>query len=274
MSNDDSSTRRIGRRTILRRSGVLGAGLVGISGVGATQDGQARTYEADTSGVTGLDTASITVTSSSEGDRVGYEYSWDPEVVQDVRNQPAASLELDLPGQRTRQLQPTDVSAASMEPLSGARAVAETASQSAGSGAGQRRVTTAQHWDMVPFVESNSLLCGTLAETFLGVVTDESGGHFDESRFDYEAYDDECRDEWYVPGSFDTHWFVKNTAKNHSSDEIAASARFYNDDFPLSDRVYVVHYFNLTESSHDFGYFHYGDLSYILLEAKSRTGYL
>jgi hypothetical protein len=144
---------------------------------------------------------------------------------------------------------------------------------------------TTSSWDRIPYVETKSLLCGVLAETELAIDSAYTGAgtvyvDYDLSTRDYDAT---CDDEWYVPDVFNTEWYVPdvfNTAwytsgssSNKDGSDITAEANYYTDDFPLSDRVYADHDFDISPSSHSMSYNHYGDLSYIALEGKSNTGY-
>jgi len=279
MSQDNTSKEDIGRRSALRKIGVAsGFALGGIAGTSPVQAASPTVFEADTSGIAGLDSASIVIEEQSDSSRMTHQYSWDPEVVQEFDAPTGASVRLDVPGHNPKDSEQATASL-DAESLQNATAVVEPAANP-----GTARTTdgqstsdvTADDWNTIPYVETKSLLCGVLAESELPIDSQYFSGAgtvYVDYDFTTANYDETCEDEWYVPGAFNTEWFTDDSTSNKDGSDITAEANYRNEDFPLSDTVYADHTFDVSPSSHDMSYNHYGDLSYIALEGKSSTGY-
>lgn len=282
-----NGTRTVDRRTFLRGASAVSAAVLGTAGTGTAAGQSTLAFEADPSAVPGLESAAVRVRTGSDRDRVRHEFAWNPETLADADRAPSASLHLELPdlGLGGLLTDPTDLLDA--EAIAGATAVVEEpSSATAGStlagidgdasmGNGEAS-TGASDWDLVPYAESTSPLCGTLAETNLRISRTPSSSTdvaYDATDLDTNTYDDTCQDEWYVPREFNTTWHEDASGLDRQPRTVGASATYYNDDFPESDRVWADHDFEITPSRHEVAYEHSGDTSRLLLEIKSETGY-
>lgn len=279
MSRDNTSKEGIGRRSALRKIGVAsGFALGGIAGTAPVQATSPKVFEADTSDIAGLDSASVTVEEQSGSGRMTHQYSWDPEVVHEFDAPTGASVHLDIPGYSATDTEQATPSL-DEESLENATAVVEPATNPGAARASGEESTsdvTADDWNTIPYVETKSLLCGVLAESELLIDSQYFSGAgtvYVDHDFETNNYDETCEDEWYVPGQFNTEWFTDGSTSNRDGSEITAEANYRNEDFPLSDTVYADHTFDVSPDSHDMAYNHHGDLSYIALEGKSSTGH-
>lgn len=269
---DERSTRcRIGRRTALRRVAALSTAALGTAAVGAAAEPTTLTFEADASRIDGLASAAIHVDVADDATHVRHEYDWDREVLRELDRLQCAAMHLDLP---------TDLGSADpaeiveRTELEDATAVLED--PSGVSVPDGDRTTDEDGWDVIPYVETNSLMCGTLAESNLRIRhTPESPGRaeYDAANLEAITHDYACEDEWYVSEEFDTVWHEDGRELQRRPESIDATATYYNDDFPCSDRVWADHCFEITPEHHHMRYEHSGDRSRLLLEARSETGY-
>ena len=279
MSRDNISKEGIGRRSALRKIGVVsGLTFGGLAGTAPVQATSPTVFEADTSGIAGLDSASIVVEEQSGSSRMTHQYSWDPEVVHELETPTGASVRLDVPGHSTTDTQQATagIDATSLE---NATAVVEPTNAGTARATGEQATTsdvTVDNWNTIPYVETKSLLCGVLAESELPIDSQYFSGagtvyvDYDLRTQDFDAT---CDDEWYVPGEFNTEWYTDGSTSDKDGSHITAAANYHNDDFPHSGTVYADHTFDVSPTSHDMAYNHYGDLAYIALEGKSSTGY-
>lgn len=282
-----NDTRTVDRRTFLRGASAVSAAVLGTTGTGTAAGQSTLAFEADPDDVAGLESAAVRVRTGSDRDRVRHEFAWDPETLADADTAPSASLHLELPdlGLGGLLADPTDL--LDVETIARATAVVEEpSSATAGStlpgidsaaSIGDSAASTGDgDWSLVPYVESTSPLCGTLAETNLRIShTSPSSTDvaYDATDLDTNTYDDTCEDEWYVPREFNTTWYEDASSLDRQPQSVGASTTYYNDDFPESDRVWADHDFEITPSRHEVAYEHSGDTSRLLLEVKSETGY-
>lgn len=253
---------------------MLSAGVLSSAGTGAADDGSTLTFDADASDVDGLASAAVLVDVLEETVRLRHEYCWDPDAVAALDERPRAALRLDLPTELGAVEDLTET--VGLSELSRATAVLEQPTDGSTLLGGLDPSTSDDDWDVIPYVETTSPLCGTLAETNLRIARRQrSTGRavYDRAELDTNTYDYTCEDEWYVPPEYNTIWYEDDRTLERGPDEIDADATYYNDDFPKSDRVWADHWFEVAPSRHCVGYEHSGDRSRFLLEFRSEAGY-
>lgn len=269
MSNNNSPSNRMDRRTLLRRASVGTALVLGTSaaGVASASESDTVTFDADTSAVESLEEAFIEVEKTGDQGVVTHHYSYDLDAL-DAAELPGASLQLELPDDtrdgalETHSERPVDPGT-----LEDASVVVETVDREPKSPSSGELTTHSSHWDWIAWAETNSLVCGTLAESEVPYGVSDAN-NFTGADISADGLESDC--PVYVPVS--TEWHLDSTDIDLGMTELDAEAQFYNNDFPDLGSVDSDHIYEIESTgSHDIEVVNSGAWSSTLLEVESNT---
>ncbi|WP_254863958.1 hypothetical protein [Halovivax gelatinilyticus] len=233
-------------------------------GAAAAQEKKTWTFDAEVGGIPGLKSASIDVKKVGDWGAVTHQYTYDLAVIEEI-GQVGASLQIELPDSVAEQADKRQLSVDPAE-VDRVTVTVEPRTRTAQDYGGADGPTPVNQWNLKAWAETNSLACGTLAESEIPIDRQFSGPgftpYFENSTLLAEGGDSACFTEWHVD----------STDHGHSNSHITGEAFFFNEDFQIGT-VYSDHTYDLIAGgSYGINVNNYGAWTYIFVDPRSDTG--